>query len=218
VTALDHVFICCAEGAPEAEALVSLGFREGSGNTHPGQGTANRRFFFHNAYLELVWVTDREEAGSEAARPTRLLERWSRRGVEACPFGVIVRPDGGEPAEAPFDIDAYRPSYLPAPLSIDIARDTPLREPGLFFMSFGRSPETIGREATTHPNGASRLTGVEIGLPGREPLSRAAATLQARGVASFQAADAWVLSLTFDHASPGLGADLRPALPLVLRW
>jgi hypothetical protein len=28
---------------------------EDSSNTHPGQGTANRQFFFNNAYLELLW-------------------------------------------------------------------------------------------------------------------------------------------------------------------
>jgi hypothetical protein len=43
----------CSKGAPEAEALLRVGLREGAGNTHPGQGTACRRFFFENAYLEL---------------------------------------------------------------------------------------------------------------------------------------------------------------------
>ena len=89
---LDHVFILCDEGAPEAEALLRIGIREGSGNTHPGQGTACRRFFFANAYLELVWVDDPAEAGSEAAKRTRLLDRWALRRAGACPFGVIVRP------------------------------------------------------------------------------------------------------------------------------
>jgi hypothetical protein len=50
---LDHVFVMCSKGAPEAEALLRVGLREGAGNTHPGQGTACRRFFFENAYLEL---------------------------------------------------------------------------------------------------------------------------------------------------------------------
>jgi hypothetical protein len=45
---LDHAFIACRPGAPEADALLRQGFVEGSPNTHPGQGTANRRFFFDN--------------------------------------------------------------------------------------------------------------------------------------------------------------------------
>jgi Glyoxalase-like domain len=56
---VDHAFIACSPGAPEAGALLRLGFIEGQGNTHPGQGTANRRFFFENFMLELLWVADR---------------------------------------------------------------------------------------------------------------------------------------------------------------
>ena len=43
---LDHVFICAAAGAPEAASLIAFGLTEGTPNTHPGQGTANRRFFY----------------------------------------------------------------------------------------------------------------------------------------------------------------------------
>ena len=77
--ALDHVFVCTAVGAPEAEALVAAGFAEGSGNTHPGQGTACRRFFFENAFLELFWVHDEREARGPETAPTRLWERWRDR-------------------------------------------------------------------------------------------------------------------------------------------
>ena len=43
---LDHLFVCAAPGAPEAEELVRFGLREGPPNQHPGQLTANRRFAF----------------------------------------------------------------------------------------------------------------------------------------------------------------------------
>ena len=52
----DHLFICTSVGAPDAERLVAFGLTEGEPNVHPGQGTACRRFFFRNAYLELLWV------------------------------------------------------------------------------------------------------------------------------------------------------------------
>jgi len=62
---LDHVFIRVSRGAPEAEHLVQFGLREGQPNIHPGQGTANRRFFFINAMLELLWVEDARVAQSD---------------------------------------------------------------------------------------------------------------------------------------------------------
>jgi hypothetical protein len=50
---LDHLFVCTAPGAPEAETLVQFGLHEGPSNQHPGQGTACRRFSFANAMIEL---------------------------------------------------------------------------------------------------------------------------------------------------------------------
>ena len=35
--ALDHVFVCCAEGAPEAERLVRLGLAESSSCARRGR-------------------------------------------------------------------------------------------------------------------------------------------------------------------------------------
>src|SRR3954468_18678174 len=90
---VDHVFICTAAGAPAARALREFGLVEGSPNRHPGQGTANRRFFFRNAMLELLWVEDAAEAQSEQTRDTRLWQRWSAPGPDVSPFGIILRPE-----------------------------------------------------------------------------------------------------------------------------
>lgn len=131
---LDHAFILCSVGAPEAAALTRLGLKEGSGNTHPGQETACRRFFFRNAYLELLWVDDPEVAQSEAVRRTRLWDRWLTRRDGTCPFGVVLRPaPEAAGADPPFATWSYAPGYLPAGLSIDIALATPLSEPELFY-------------------------------------------------------------------------------------
>ena len=43
---LDHVFILVEPEAMVADLLIAKGFKEGTRNQHPGQGTSNRRFFF----------------------------------------------------------------------------------------------------------------------------------------------------------------------------
>lgn len=83
---LDHVFICTAAGAPEADLLSDLGLTEGPPNVHPGQGTVNRRFCFQNALLELLWVHDPEQAQNAYRRPTHLWERLSTSGVTWRPW------------------------------------------------------------------------------------------------------------------------------------
>lgn len=61
---LDHFFVWSDVNAPEADYLINAGLSEGPANVHPGQGTANRRFFFANGMLELLWVHDEAEARS----------------------------------------------------------------------------------------------------------------------------------------------------------
>jgi len=96
---VDHAFIACAPGAPEGDALVRLGFAEGSRNIHPGQGTANRRFYFENFMLELVWVADQSEATSVQTRRTRLWERCSKRESDINPLEILF------PAESDLILD-----------------------------------------------------------------------------------------------------------------
>jgi hypothetical protein len=215
--ALDHVFVCCAPGAPEARRLLDLGLTEGPPNTHPGQGTACRRFFFENAYLELLWVSDAGEARGETAARTRLWPRWSERSTGASPFGIIVRPADGVERDPPFASWPYRPPYLPPPLAIDVAEGTPLTEPAFFYIRFARTPEQVSSPPRVQRGRARRITSVEVGLAGNTALSTAAATLAAAGMISFSRTEAPVMTLGFDGTDTSAEIDLRPALPLVLR-
>ena len=88
--ALDHVFVLTESGAPSCASLTALGFVEGEPNSHPGQGTANRRFFFANAMLELLWVDDPSEARRPPADRLQLWERSEGRGSGASPFGICL--------------------------------------------------------------------------------------------------------------------------------
>jgi hypothetical protein len=216
-TVIDHVFIFCSVEGGEAEALTRLGLKEGSANTHPGQGTACRRFFFSNMYLELAWVSDPVEAQTEAVLPTRLWERWSQRGRRACPFGIVLRPaDGAADAGAPFKSWAYRPQYMPAALAIDIARDAPLSGPEFFYLGFQRERARLGQEPVDHTLPMRSLTKATVSRP-RDGCSEAAEALQSEGVMAFKDAAEYLLELQFDEARCG-HADLRPVLPLILRW
>jgi hypothetical protein len=216
---LDHVFILCAVDAPEAAALSRLGLKEGPANTHPGQGTACRRFLFRNAYVELLWVRDEREARSEGVQRTRLWERWSLRNQGACPFGIVLRPHGGPRAEEPpFPTWSYVPSYLAAGLAIDVAVDTPLNEPEFFYLGFQRGRARGVHEAVAHAIAATVITDVSIGTPVPRQQSMAARSAEAGGVLSFNASSEYVLGLTFDGADTGRTADLRPDLPLVVHW
>ena len=157
--ALDHVFICCDEGGPEAEALLGIGLSEGSRNVHPGQGTANRRFFFHGGFIKLLWVSNPEEAQSALTAPTKLWPRWAARKQGACPFGIAFSPGGADVPEPPFSAWAYRPIYLPPTKSILFAEHTTLHEPELFYMAWPNPQASVASQPKEHANGLLGVIG-----------------------------------------------------------
>jgi hypothetical protein len=215
---LDHVFILCSEGAPGAAALQRLGLREGSPNTHPGQGTACRRFFFANAYLELAWVHDEAEAGSEPARRTRLLDRWALRHAGACPFGVILRPTVDEvDTKAPFPTWQYAPAYFPPGFVLEVADGTPLSEPEIFYLPQQHVRAMAGQQPIDHAIPAMALHSARINGPVPDDLSVASRALKTSGTVRFEDASSYTLTLDF-RSTPDTTADLRPELPLILRW
>jgi hypothetical protein len=215
---LDHVFILCSVGAPEADALARIGLREGTPNDHPGQGTACRRFFFENAYLELLWVSDAREAQGESARGIGLGERWSLRAESACPFGVVLRPAADTTDLEPgFPTWPYRPRYLPDGMWIDVARGTGMQEPAIFYLRFQRGRPRRGKEPESHAIPTSRLRRLTISGPRPQSRSEAAAYLERAEIVGYRDADDHAMELGFE----GIGretADLRPTLPLVLQW
>src|SRR5690348_10839908 len=162
---LDHVFICCTAGGAEADGLLRLGLLEGSSNTHPGQGTENRRFFFDNAFIELLWVSNPSDAQSPLTRRTRLFERWSQRAAGACPFGIGFRPAGTMVEKPPFPSWQYAPAYLPSGFSIQFAEGTSLQEPELFYLPWPRRSDTKSSQPTAHAVPLRVISSVVVGVP-----------------------------------------------------
>jgi hypothetical protein len=211
---LDHVFICVTRGAPEAEGLVRFGLCEGTPNSHPGQGTANSRFFFRNAMLELPWVENSIDAQSEQTAPTQLWERWSGRHDGTCPFGIIVRPANNESTLAPFPALEYLPIWLAPELRIYVA-PSGLEEPLSIFMPFLRRLQHEQR-FVEHPNGARDITSLMLTTP--VPLqSFAAQTLVERAIFVSQTGPEFLLTIEIDNGLRQEQIDFRPLLPLQIQ-
>lgn len=219
---LDHLFICTSVNAPAADALVALGLTEGTPNVHAGQGTSNRRFFFCNAMLELLWIDEPKEARSEPLKPTYLWERWAGRSNGVCPFGLCFRPGADHIGGPPFSTWEYRPPYLPPPLSIHVATNASmLTEPMLFYLAGGRRPDsypTAERQRLEHAAGLSEITRLELISPQVGSLSPEMQVLESTSLVRLRAGTEHLLELGFDGERQGKEADFRPALPLSLHW
>jgi hypothetical protein len=218
---LDHLFICASEGAPEAGRLVSLGLTEGAPNRHPGQGTANRRFFFKKAMIELLWLTDEREAQSDLIARTGLYERCRFRETGASPFGLCVRPGDSSVTGPPFECWDYLPPYLPEGFSIQVCSNSTLvQEPMLFYLPFRpKSSENLERrQPTDHALGLQEITGVLITQPSFESPSDGLSALIEMKLISIATGKDHLIEIEFDLGHEGQHADLRPDLPAVLRW
>lgn len=217
----DHLFICTERNAPAGDRLVSAGLVEGSSNTHPGQGTANRRFFFHNAMLELLWVHSPEEVQSEAIARTHLWERWAERDSGTCPFGICLRSvDGAE--QVAFTSWAFRPPYLPEPLNISVGTNSDeLTEPMLFQTPFGKRPDrfpTEKQQPLNHPLKLREITRVGLVSPAASRLSPELQAAIATGQFELRQGNQYCVELGFEGEKQGQTTDFRPDLPLVLSW
>ncbi|WP_152039371.1 VOC family protein [Salinigranum salinum] len=210
---VDHVFVMTAPGAPAADGLVEAGLTEGASRTHPGQGTTNRRFFFENAMLEFLWVHDRDEAESEAMRPTHLLERWTRRDGDASPFGLCFRPADTAVETPPFPAWDYEPPYLPADRDIQVGDNAGVvSEPFLFYLSWGCSPS----DPPEHDAGLTALTSVTLHTPTADTPSDALSAVSR--LVDIEPAETHRMTLVFDDGGRGETLDIRPDAPLVMRY
>lgn len=214
---VDHIFIFTATPAQAAAELVALGLLEGSSRVHGGQGTANRKFYFPNFFLELLWVCDAAELVSPAVAATGLGQHASgRAGVSPYGLGLAHTPDSDALFAAAL---AYQPAYFPPGWVVDVFPPTAnQRLPWTF-----RLPRQVPRgqpyaqEPTQHPAGLRQFTRATFGLAFDEATEPLVQGLAAADQLRFVPATQPTLELTFDNHRQKRTVALR-ALPLTLAF
>ncbi|MDJ0688645.1 MAG: hypothetical protein QNJ41_09050 [Xenococcaceae cyanobacterium MO_188.B32] len=217
---IDHFFVCTNINAPEIERVLNCGLIEGRSNIHPGQGTANRCIFFHNAMLEFLWVTDEQEVRTPLIAPTHLWEKWRYQETGYSPFGIGFRRITNS-TTLPFATWAYCPPYLPPNFQIDIASNTDSKEPLLFIIPNGSRPDTQPRklrQPIEHPNKMREITGIKITIPSNKPFSPAISAIQVLDLVTFKTGKEHLAEIEFARGIQKQTIDYRPVLPLQFRW
>jgi hypothetical protein len=221
---LDHVWIMVLPNAPERAALERAGFQIApSSNRHDGQGTASITVEFQNAFLELIWPDPAVPVapGSErAAEKFRQRMLWRSSGW--CPIGVGLRRTTPSDDALPFPTWSVVPPWLPPGSAIEILtpRDD-TRSPSLFISprALADVPEQAARAALYHhPLGVHRVTAVRLVSPKTYQPIEPLMYLQKLHVLGVKQGEAWLVELTFDGGKKGKSKDLRPDLPLVVRY
>lgn len=215
----DHLFICVEKPATEAALLIDFGLTEGAPNHHPGQGTANRRFFFHNGFIELLFATDHGELSSELTEPTKLRERFPQKANEVSPFGICFRPSE-EKRAVQFDTWSYRPQFLPEHLEVKVAPSL-ISEPMWFYLSFGSRPDWASEEKLeplNHECGFKEITSIKVYAPAFEVASEPSMIISKSSIVECVEGKEHLMEIAFDNETQGLERDFRPFLPLKFSW
>ncbi len=156
---IDHIFIFTDDNGKVADELVDFGLTEGSNRVHVGQGTINRKFYFENFFLEILWVHNEKEIISEQTKPTGLWQRANFRVNNFAPYGLCVvnSNDTEKLFEKAFK---YQPDYFPEGLAIDIIRnESQPNFPWTFQLPF-KEQKKHNNEPTNHSNGVRDLSKV----------------------------------------------------------
>jgi len=215
---LDHVVLFSSGDAPEARRLEEIGLQGFGGVTRHGDlGSASTSFFFANlVYLELLWIHD-EEAARRNFEPLTMNTiprmRWRESG--ASPINLMLRrrqPGGNDPP--PFPVHQLQFGSTSVGFNGEVAAEP----------CYGVVPEEMsfrGFRANIqdlpHSLGVRHLTGVAVTITAKS-LSPIAQLLMENEIATFEFGAEPLATLTFDNGVQGRSVDVRPTLPLVLKY
>lgn len=153
----DHIFIFVEDQGSIADKLIEFGLTEGSSRIHLGQGTTNRKFYFKNFFLEILWVHDLSEFKNEKNEPMGLWQRSRFKNNNFSPFGLcIVNNDA---ANSLFkDATSFQADYFPDGMALSIIKNQDSPDlPWTFRLPF-KKQNSLENEASKHKNGISFLT------------------------------------------------------------
>jgi hypothetical protein len=154
---IDHIFIFTTDNGTIADELVDFGLIEGSSRVHKGQGTANRKFYFSNFFLEILWIHDENEIKSTQTMPTGLWKRANFENNHSSPFGLCL-VNSKETNTLFKQSFSYQPEYFPQGLVIDIIKnESNPNLPWTFRLPF-KGQKKNKDEPNNHGNGICSLT------------------------------------------------------------
>jgi len=199
---IDHLFIFSSTKGQEVDRLVDFGFREGSSRIHPGQGTVNRKIYFENFFLEIVWVHNEAEIKSANVLKTKLWERsnFLTNGYSRFGLGFVNSPDTQELFE---DAIQYQPDYFPKEAQFDIITNEKNSYLPWTFRVPSMPQNKKAAEPIDHTNGIKKLTKVTFDIKAPEVENRFTTLIENHSNIRFNPGLKNLLTLEFDKGDKG---------------
>ncbi len=235
---VDHFNIWVTDPEKAKKRLMDIGFTavpDSLSEVHHGQGTTGRYFNFLNGYLELIFVNDSAELQeNNKANPELDFTARADFGKNgASPFSIALKMKDYDPERIPFQKVRYHQSWMKEGVAIYAAKrsKTHLNEPSVFVVypeivadhfetlaDLQKIPEEYAfwRECFKHPNGAQRVTRINITSTDVDRAAETIQTLNGIDILTVQRGPAHLMELYFDDQVQGQSFDLRPEIPIVI--
>lgn len=194
---IDHIFIVSRDMGKEANSLLEAGFLEGSNRVHPGQGTRNRKFYFENFFLEILWENNSEELESVAIQKIGLTDRVRFLKSAFSRFGLGL--ENTLESDSVFkDCEFYQPFYFPEGMCFEILTQKENASLPWAFRGPGKGPKTPYAEPLDHPNGIRKLTKATFQIPESDFKSQFVIHLRDHTQLQWESAEKVGIKLEFD--------------------
>lgn len=220
VLELDHIYILVTKDAPEARQIEASGFYLLDDiMEHTGQGTASRFFMFKNMYLELVWVTNRQEMIQQSERvgiDVIAPEDWRETG--ASPFGLGLHYKDGKVQTLPTPTKKIWTEWMPPSAWIEMMPNASIYEPEYFVLSEELAFINPQEAEIAHPLGLQYLTNLCITVTHKDTLNPMTQLLEESQVLQVKEGAFPLMELTFDGGVRSKSFDYRPTLPLIIYY
>lgn len=226
---VDHIFVCTTKEAESISVLQELGLHcSNQPVRHVKHGTASKIIFFENSYLELIWIEDKHLVEQQSVQTgIQTLTRLHKQHMGASPFGVGLRrkPD---PSKVVSDSSLYWAESMRAShKSISFAAENFVNQqepfcfiiPDCIALTAWLYPSlTAHQQLISHPLGVRKLTSVKITINSDKDLTDAMSLVCTNSAVTIERGESPLLELTFDEGVREKKLDVRPFLPILLKY
>ena len=225
---IDRLFFCVQEGREIVSILQELGFY--CPNTivkSDSQGTLSKIFFFHNIYLAIVWIKDNCNYNLDNLQTgVNFSSRANWRQTKASPFGIGLSRKQRKNSNLYWEQDLIKNLVVDNNIYYSEQNQKNLLEPFVFLLpdqlSFRRilnlNP-TQTKKFINHPLGVQKITDIKItAQKGKRRDSDRINLLNKYDLVTIDRAIQPLLELTFDKGIRGKVIDIRPILPIIIKY
>ena len=229
---LDHILIWVDKNAPEIELFKENGFTSIISGSHSTQGTSGKYLFFLNFYIELLYISDQEEASENIENfGCNYIERSNWKFKNVSPFGLALKMETFDKEKILFDYTNYKAEWMKDDGLLMANNNKKLSDPLVFIlqpkmefpsyrsineMMMDDKPDDF-KKNHIHENGIKTLTSYNIYTKSEAETSKLMNHLNTNGI-NILKSDENCIELIFDHGMKHKEIDFRPKLPLIIKY